>query len=217
MAQADPNRYLRLLPFAVGLVGGGLLLINRLLSLDLTPAQARSDVVGTILCAFLVLVGLIWQQVQPRPPEAVILNGSEQFHLLNTLPEPLKVELAWASHTILTNTPTKSLIIWYQQQVWVARGILPEESKFQPGPIVQQALAKQRPIYLVKLPLYPGRIEFSYLPDNTQGLICQPLGQEGVMILGANAPRSYTRQDERWIEAIAAKLAEVCERLGLVT
>ena len=30
----------------------------------------------------------------------------------------------------------------------------------------------------------------------------------GVLILGANAPRSYTKQDERWIEGIADKLAE---------
>jgi hypothetical protein len=28
------------------------------------------------------------------------------------------------------------------------------------------------------------------------------------MILGANAPRSYTKQDEIWIEGIADKLAD---------
>ncbi|RDH52029.1 hypothetical protein CBF18_00500, partial [Mastigocladus laminosus WC112] len=54
---------------------------------------------------------------------------------------------------------------------------------------------------------YPGRIEFDYLPENTQGVICQPIGKEGVLILGANAPRSYTKQDENWIAGIADKLA----------
>ncbi|MFM9157965.1 MAG: cofactor assembly of complex C subunit B, partial [Dolichospermum sp.] len=41
----------------------------------------------------------------------------------------------------------------------------------------------------------------------TQGVICQPIGKEGVLILGANAPRSYTKQDENWIAGIADKLA----------
>ncbi|HBR74736.1 MAG TPA: cofactor assembly of complex C subunit B, partial [Cyanobacteria bacterium UBA11159] len=45
-----------------------------------------------------------------------------------------------------------------------------------------------------------------YLPENTQGVICQPIGNAGVLILGANAPRSYTKQDEIWIEGIADKL-----------
>jgi hypothetical protein len=63
------------------------------------------------------------------------------------------------------------------------------------------------PTYLVDLKLYPGRIEFDYLPENTQGVICQPVGDRGVLILGANAPRSYSQQDESWVTAIAEKLA----------
>ncbi|MBD1941962.1 cofactor assembly of complex C subunit B, partial [Coleofasciculus sp. FACHB-712] len=63
-----------------------------------------------------------------------------------------------------------------------------------------------KPVYLVALKIYPGRIEFDYLPENTQGAICQPIGNQGVLILGANAPRSYTKQDENWIAGIAEKL-----------
>jgi hypothetical protein len=33
------------------------------------------------------------------------------------------------------------------------------------------------------------------------------------MILGANAPRSYTKQDEAWIEGIADKLANSLDSL----
>jgi hypothetical protein len=65
---------------------------------------------------------------------------------------------------------------------------------------------KNKPVYLVNLNIYPGRIEFDYLPENTQGVICQPIGTQGVLILGANAPRSYTKQDENWVEGIADKL-----------
>jgi hypothetical protein len=87
------------------------------------------------------------------------------------------------------------------------RGILGANSQVQPGQIIERVLATGKPVYLVDLKLYPGRLEFDYLPENTQGIICQPIGKQGVLILGANAPRSYTQQDERWIEGIADKLA----------
>lgn len=69
------DQVLRYLPLATGVLGGTLLLINRLLTPMLTPSQARADVVGVILAAVLILTTLIWQRVQPRPAEAVILEG----------------------------------------------------------------------------------------------------------------------------------------------
>jgi hypothetical protein len=204
---ADPNRFVRLLPLVAGSLGGILLLINRLSTVNLTPSQSRSDVVGVILSGFLVCVWLIWQRVQPRSPEAVILSGPEGFQLTDTLPEPLKVELAWASHLLLTNTVTKSVVVYYDRQVLLRRGIWGQSETIAPGPILERVLKTQKPVYLVNLPLYPGRVEFTYLPENTQGVICQPLGDRGALILGANIPRSYTKQDENWVAGIADKLA----------
>jgi hypothetical protein len=203
----DNNRIVRLLPIVAGSIAGTLLMLNRLLTPELTDSQARSDAVGVILTAVLILTGLLWQQVQPRQPDSVLLEGTEGFELLPTLPDPLKTELAWASHLLLTNTVTRSIVVYYQGQVLLRRGILAPKSVVTPGAILDRVLTKQKAIYLVDTKVYPGRIEFDYLPPNTQGIICQPLGAEGVMILGANAPRSYTKQDEAWIEGIAAKLA----------
>jgi hypothetical protein len=207
MAKSDPNSILRLIPFAVGGLAGTLLLVNRLLTASLTQAQARSDVVGVIACAVLILTGLIWQRVQPRLPDSVELVGTETFDLDRTLPEALQTELAWASHLLLTNTVTRSLLVWHDGKILLRRGILPEQAIIKPGVILQRVLDKQQPVYLVALAVYPGKIEFDYLPENTQGVICQPIGEKGALILGANAPRSYTRQDEQWISAIADKLA----------
>jgi hypothetical protein len=190
----------------VGILGGSLLLANRLLTPTLTDSQARSDVMGVILSALLILTGLLWQQVQPRPPGSVKLNGIEGFELANDLPDAVKTELAWASHLLLTNTVTRSLLLWYDGRILMRRGILTETAEVKAGAILQRVQQNQTPVYLVNLALYPGRIEFDYLPDNTQGVICQPLGARGVLILGANAPRSYTRQDEAWITGIADKL-----------
>lgn len=207
MTKSDPNRVLRRLPLVVGGLGAVLLLMNRLLTSELTNSQARGDVLGVILCGVLILTGLIWQQVQPRTPETVELIGEEGFFLDPELSETAKKELAWASRLLLTNTVTRSLIVYYQGKVLLRRGILAAKSEVVPGTILKKVLETQKPIYLVALYVYPGKIEFDYLPENTQGVICQPIGKEGVLILGANAPRSYTKQDENWIAGIADKLA----------
>ncbi|WP_310412894.1 cofactor assembly of complex C subunit B [Chamaesiphon sp. OTE_8_metabat_110] len=203
----DNGRIVRLLPIAAGSIAGTLLMLNRVLTPALTDSQARSDAVGVVLTAVLILTGLLWQQVQPRKPDSTVLEGTEGFELLPTLPDALKTELAWASHLLLTNTVTRSIVVYYRGQVLLRRGILAPIATVTPGAILDRVLAKQKAIYLVDTKVYPGRIEFNYLPVNTQGIICQPLGTDGVMILGANAPRSYTKQDEAWIEGIADKLA----------
>ena len=207
MAKSDPNAVLRRLPIVVGGLGGTLLFVNRLLTPELTESQARSDVLGSIICAVLVLTGLLWQQIQPKPPDAVELVGEQGFEWPQELPDEVKTELAWATHLLLTNTVTKSVVVWYDGKVLLRRGILGQKDEVNPGAILKRVIEQQKPVYLVKLALYPGRIEFDYLPENTQGLICQPIGNKGALILGANVPRSYTKQDEVWIEGIADKLA----------
>lgn len=204
--KSDPNRILRVIPLFAGSLGGILLLINRFATPQLTESQARSDVLGVILSGVLILVGLIWQQIQPRSPDAVTLIGEEGLEFAPNLPDPLKTELAWASHLVLTNTVTQSLVVYYKNKVLLRRGILGRNSQVSPGKILQRVMTNQKPVYLVNLPLYPGKIEFDYLPENTQGVICQPLGKDGAIILGANIPRSYTKQDENWIEGLADKL-----------
>ncbi len=196
------------MPIVVGVIASILLVVNRVLTVDLTSSQSRSDALGVIVCALLVLTGLIWQQVQPRLPDAVVLVGEEGFELADFLSDTAQRELAWASYTLLTNTVTRSLVIWYDGKVLLRRGVLAPKATVTPGAILQRVLEKQQPIYLVDLKVYPGRVEFDYLPANAQGVICQPIDQRGVLILAANAPRSYTKQDENWVAAIAAKLAD---------
>ena len=207
MNKSDPNRILRLLPFFAGGLGGFLLLINRLLTVQITDSQARSDALGVIEGAVLILVGLLWQQIQARSPDTVDLIGETGLELDADLSESAKTELAWASHLLLTNTVTRSLVVYYDDKTILRRGVLGKTPRVKPGAILKRVLSKNKPVYLVNLNLYPGKIEFDYLPENTQGVICQPIGDRGALILGANAPRSYTKQDERWIEGIADKLA----------
>ncbi|MEO1401919.1 MAG: cofactor assembly of complex C subunit B [Cyanobacteria bacterium J06635_1] len=206
MAKPDQNQVLRRLPIVVGGLGGSLLLVNRLMTTAVTDSQARADALGVLLSAILILTGLLWQQLQPKLPDSVELSGDEGFELKDELADAVKTELAWASHLLLTNTVTRSIVAYYDGTVLMRRGILGPLAEVKPGPILERVLQQQKPVYLVSLKLYPGRVEFGYLPENTQGVICQPMGAKGVLILGANAPRSYTKQDEAWIEGIADKL-----------
>jgi len=203
----DTNYILRLLPLFAGGLGGTLLLLNRLLTAQITDSQARSDALGVIEGAVLILVGLLWQQIQAKIPDSVTLIGETGLEIDPNLPEAVQTELAWASHLLLTNTVTRSLVVYYDGKTLLRRGVLGTNPQVKPGAIVERVLSKQQPVYLVSLSLYPGKVEFDYLPENTQGVICQPIGDKGVLILGANAPRSYTKQDEKWIEGIADKLA----------
>jgi hypothetical protein len=215
MAKADQNQVLRQMPIVVGSLAGTLLMVNRFLTPTLTDSQARSDALGVILSAVLILTGLLWQRIQPKSPDAVDLLGEQGFELAEDLPDEAKTELAWASHLLLTNTVTRSIVVWYNGRVLLRRGILGKAETVTPGAIVQRVLKLQKPVYLVNLTIYPGKIEFDYLPENTQGVICQPIGSQGVMILGANAPRSYTKQDETWVAGIADKLASTLNQVGL--
>lgn len=215
MAKADENRWLRRLPLIVGSVGGTLLMLNRLLTPVVTDSQARADVVGVFLSAILILTTLLWQQIQPVLPESVILEGEEGFELLaEGLSDDIATELAWASHLLLTNTVTRTLVAYYDGQVLMRRGVLSPTKDVAVGPILERVLTQKKPVYLVSLKLYPGKVEFNYLPENTQGIICQPMGDKGVLILGANAPRSYTKQDEAWVEGIADKLGASLDTLA---
>ena len=206
MRKPDTDYILRLLPFFAGGLGGTLLLINRLLTVQITDSQARSDALGVIEGAVLILVGLLWQQIQAKIPDTVTLIGETGLEIDSELTDAAKTELAWASHLLLTNTVTRSLVVYYDGKTILRRGVLGTSSEVKLGAIVERVLSKSKPVYLVSLDLYPGKVEFDYLPENTQGVICQPIGDRGVLILGANAPRSYTKQDEKWIEGIADKL-----------
>ena len=136
-----------------------------------------------------------------------VLVGEEVFELADDLSDRLKTELAWATQLLLTNTVTGSVVGYHRGRVLLRRGLMGSATQVKPGAILERVLTRQKPVYLVKLALYPGRVEFDYLPGNIQGVICQPMDQQGALILGANAPRSYTKQDEAWIEGIADKLA----------
>lgn len=205
----EERSWIQKLPLVVGILGGSLLLINRLFfTPDLLNSQSRSDALGILVSALLVLTGLLWQQIQPPDPTAVSLEGEPQCQFHPDLSETQQLELGWASHALLSLTAARSLVIYWNHQVLLWRGIFPKgELRYQSGSIVQRVLETERAIYLVDLKLFPAREEFThYFPINIQTIVCQPIGTQGVLILASDTPRSFSKRDQAWIEALAQKL-----------
>lgn len=207
MSQKEENQFIQNLPLVAGVMGGFLLMINRLTTPTLLDSQARSDALGVILCAMLLLTSILLRQIKSVPPQSVTLIGEEGIEFAPDLPDTVKTELAWASHLILNNTVTKSIVVYYQGKILLRRGILATNNSVNVGTILQRVMTTQKPVYLVDLKHYPGKVEFDYLPPNIQGLICLPLQNQGAVMVATNIPRSYTKQDESWIQGITEKIA----------
>ncbi|WP_235277450.1 cofactor assembly of complex C subunit B [Synechococcus sp. Nb3U1] len=202
---------MRRLPLVTGLLGSGLLVLNRLaFTPELATSQSRSDALGILLSALLILTGLLWQQIQPIAPKNAPLQGIPGLDWHPDLSETAKLELAWASHTLLTTTAARTVLVWLDGQTLLQRGLLASAGRLpqiEPKSILQRVLQTGQPVYLVDLKLFPARAEFDgILPTGSQAVLCQPIGQKGCLILGSDTPRSFTQRDQAWIAAIASKL-----------
>lgn len=72
---------------------------------------------------------------------------------------------------------------------------------------MQRAMSSGKGTYFANLAPYPGRLEFiDMLPENCQGAIVQPIGEEGVMLLATDAQRAFSKLDQAWVATLCDKL-----------
>jgi hypothetical protein len=171
----------------------------------LAPALERAAVLASLLAVVLMLVGLLWERIEPVPPERASLNGLEGLELAEDLPADLRRELAWGSQMLLTATPAATLLLHDGQRTVLRRGLL-GPAGFNPGPICRQAISRQRAISLVDLRPYPGRAEFDGLLEGVPAVVVQPVGEAGVLLVGGWAARCFSESDLRWIDGWARRL-----------
>ena len=89
--------------------------------------------------------------------------------------------------------------------------VLKESATVVAGPLVKLAVgrASGRPEYLRALQILPGRIEFSYLPEETQALLILPTAAGaggGAVIVGADRQRAFGEDAVRRCAAIATEI-----------
>ncbi len=198
---------------ACGATGLALAVLNQMTAPSLEPPLERASVLASILAVLLLLVALLWQRVEPVAPERVPLEGPVGLRLTPDLEGSLAEELGWGSTMLLTATPAAVVLLHWRGQILLERGVL-GRGDFRPGAICARSMASGKAISLVDLKLYPGRDEFGSLPAGLPAVLVQPLGQEGVLVLGGWSPRCFSRSDLAWVEGWARRLTGELARVS---
>lgn len=198
---------------ASGVIGLLLCVANQWSAAEITPPLERAAVLSSLLAVGLMLVSILWTRAVPVAPERVDLQGEQGVQLVDGLPDDLQQELGWGSQMLLTATPGASLLVYWRGRTLLRRGVL-GSGLFNPGAISQRAWSTGKAISLVNLKLYPGRDEFSGLPELIPAVIVQPIGSEGLVLLAGWSPRCFSRSDEAWLEGWSRKLRTPLEQLS---
>lgn len=187
-----------------------LTVLNAGLADAVSPELQRAEVLSGMAAVGLMLVAVLWTRADPAQAKPRDLPGEQGLQLEPSLRLSVREELAWGSHMLLTATPAATVLVHWQEQVLLRRGLLCN-ANFLPGPICDRAIERQQIISLVNTSLFPGRAEFdAVLPDLPAVLVC-PLGASGVVIVGGWSERCFSRSDEQWLEGWSARLRTALE------
>ncbi|KAK9868609.1 hypothetical protein WJX84_001890 [Apatococcus fuscideae] len=222
-ADSDVEKF-RMLPLAAGVSGLGFVLLNRFFSgvapvADASSAQSRADVLVIAISAALLLTGLTWLSLKPRDPVKVELDAQEVYYVAQGLPEGLAAELEWSWTALRSCTRCSSLAVLDRHRCLLLAGaalpIAEPWAMSSLGSIGTRALADGRGNYLANLALYPGRKEFtSFLPENTQAVVVQPIGDAALLIAASDTQRGFNKVDQAWMAVIADKLDATLQKAG---
>lgn len=216
------------MPFGarVSLSAGVLLLLlavaNVFTAAAIDPTLQRAEVLAGMAAVGLMLVAVLWTRAQPLAPTAVELPGEQGLRLQPELNEFSRTELAWGSHLLLTATSAATILVAWDGQVLLRRGLVPEGAMtpdqqatggepFTPGAICERAQRQGQLISLVKTALYPGRSEFDPVLPGLPSVMVHPLGDRGWVVLGGWSERCFSRSDERWFVGWCERLRTTLE------
>lgn len=190
---------------STGAAGLLLVVLNQLSAPLPEPPLVRASVLASLLCVGLMLVAVLWTRAAPEASARADLQGNAGLELAPALPSPLVEDLGWGSMMLLTASPAAVVLVLWRGEVLLRRGLL-ADTPFIPGPICARALERGQVISLVNLALYPGRAEFDSLLPGLPSVLIQPMGDQGLVVLGGWSPRCFSRSDLVWVEGWARKL-----------
>ncbi|KAJ4745744.1 cofactor assembly of complex C [Rhynchospora pubera] len=213
----------RILPILVGGVSLVAVLLNRAFSgiapvADASSSQSRADILTLSLAATDILAGLVWLSIRPKYISPVAPSGIECKWVKPGISSDVNRELLWFWESLSSATRCKSLVVVYGNDCLLQIGAAAESpegdggivavdvNKLTQGSLCRSCMQSSKQSYLANLSLYPGRTELPFLPNNTQALILQPIGDKGVAIIGGDTIRGFTAADQAWISMVAEKL-----------
>ncbi|MGC6482417.1 MAG: cofactor assembly of complex C subunit B [Synechococcus sp.] len=189
---------------------------------SIEPSLQRAEVLAGMAAVGLMLVAVLWTRAQPLAPTAVELGGTQGLRLRPGLNDGSRTELAWGSHLLLTATSAATILVAWDGQVLLRRGLIPDglpptasdgiaDDSFTPGAICERAQQQGQLISMVKTALYPGRGEFDPVLPGLPAVMVQPLGDRGWVVLGGWSERCFSRTDERWFVGWCERLKTTLE------
>jgi len=189
-------------------------------SAEALTVQTRTDLLATFACGSVLLNGVTKLDVTAALAESVVLEGTQldgpELTAITELDDRDTIKSCLES--LLAATPAKTAILVQQSSkssngLWsiVARaGKVPSEATTVPDstPILNRvgSIGNTKETYLPTLQALPGKLEFPYLPSNTQLALLIPLENNMVLILGGNTAKSFTPRDVAWCRIVADRM-----------
>ena len=183
-------------------------IINIATASDVYPSLVRGETISGLASIALITIGYLWKDIKPKEQTRVNLKGKQGLEINVDLSEEIKYELAWGSNQILTATAASTILIFWDNQVILRRGLITNKT-FVPGEICKRAVEQKRLISLVNTDLFPGREEFDCVLEGLPSVIVYPISTRGLTIVGGWSKRSFTNSDERWISGWSDKLFDL--------
>jgi len=209
---------------------------------SLLGEQARSDLLAVFATMAVFLNGVSKLDVTSALAESVLLEGEfirdteitqtgkEKLELLGLKENNIK-KLSWCMQSILDSTPAKTsvLMLHDSNSNWTPiaySGIVPyTQSKRETAPLkgntpildrfLKMSNDNAKESYLPTLQALPGKVEFTYLPPNTQEVLILPISvssensSQAVLVLGSDTAKSFSPRDISWSIVLGAKLKDV--------
>ena len=175
---------------------------------EINPEIQRAQILAALASVTIVLIGLLFERINPVSGEKVDLKGDNGFLYDNDLNPDLLEELAWGSEAILTSTAAASVLIHNKGKNILKRGIL-SNNDFVPGEICLRSLNESKIISLVNTKFYPGKEEFNDFCPEIPSILIIPINKKAFILVGGWSSRCFTKSDEKWIINWAKKLLKI--------
>ncbi|WP_320667699.1 cofactor assembly of complex C subunit B [Prochlorococcus sp. MIT 1307] len=191
-----------------GLIFLMLTVLNAVLAEKIDPSFQRAEVLAGLASICLMLVAFLWTDVKSNKQSRKINNSEQGIYIDKKLNNNIRKELAWGSHQFLTATPAITILVYWDNNVIIRRGII-SSSIFNPGKICLKAQESNQLISLPNTKLFPGRYEFDSVLVGLSCVLVYPLKDRGLVILGGLSERCFTKSDEKWVIGWSDRLTEL--------
>ena len=183
-------------------------LINFISIEEINPEIERAQVLAALTSIIIILIGVLFERINPKSGEKVLLKGDNKFIYDKKIPGDLLEELAWGSEAILTSTAAASILINYKNKNILRRGIISHKD-FNLGEICKRSIKDMKMISLVNTKFYPGREEFDDFCPNLPSILVFPVKEDLIILIGGWSSRCFTKSDEKWIMNWIKKLPKI--------